>query len=188
MFFSDGIQLHFIINHIGELFTILVLLETLIANTSLTANWAKYCKNLKSYSSTPDKLGLNEDKYKALIGAVDKITAKIMNDDIVENSLRNLSSLRKNLVDKKCSLVANEFIQYLKQAITNLDKLVQEQPTISNMYKCIKINALFVLNSHLFGSNDKKIFKNLMELNVKVNIYCAVQLYHIRRNKLNSVI
>lgn len=93
-----------------------------------------------------------------------------MNDDIVQNSLRNLSSLRKSLVEKNCTLIGAEFTQYLKQAIANLDKLVQEQPNISNMYKCIKVNALFVLNSHLFGNNDKKIFKSLIELNTKVSL------------------
>lgn len=96
------------------------------------------------------------------------VTSKVMNDDIVQNSLRNISTLRKALIGKNSSLVAGEFTQYLRQAVLNLDKLVLEQTHVEVMYKCIKVNALFVLNAHLFGNNDKKVFKNLIELNTKV--------------------
>lgn len=169
-FLADGIQLHYIINHIGELLTILVLLELLISNTSIISNWMKYCKALNMLKQSPDNAEMTEEKLNSIIGAVNNITSKIMNDDIVQSSLQNLSSLRKSLVDKNCSLIATEFSHYLKQAIFNLDKLTQEQPTITNMYKCIKINALFVLSSHLFGNIDRRIFKSLMDLNFKVGI------------------
>lgn len=91
-----------------------------------------------------------------------------MNDNIVQNSLNNLSILRQKLVDKNTTTLANEMTQYLKSAIFNLDKLIQEKPSSVNLYKCIKINALFVLNTHLFGTHDKKIFKALLELDSKV--------------------
>lgn len=167
-FFSDGIQLHFIINHIGELFTIIVLSEVLISNTSLISNWNKYCKSMKSFNNAPENLDLSREKFNAMMGALNNIANKIMNDDIVQKSLNNLTVLRGSLVDKNCSLVASEFSQYLKQAIANLDKLVQEQPNVNNMYKCIKVNALYVLSSHLFGHSDKKIFRSLLDLNTKV--------------------
>lgn len=109
-----------------------------------------------------------EDKFRAMIGAINNITTKIMNDDIVQKSLQNLTVLRSSLVDKNCSLVATEFTQYMKHAIANLDRLVQEQPNVSNMYKCIKVNGLYVLSTHLFGNTDKKIFRSLVDLNVKV--------------------
>ncbi|XP_049868543.1 WASH complex subunit 4 [Pectinophora gossypiella] len=165
----NGIQLHYIINHIGELFTILVLLESLISNTSLPAKWSRYCKNLKMFVDKTEDSELIEDRYKAMTSAAGNITSKLMNDDIVQNSLQNLLTLRKNLVDKNCTLISNEFIQYLKQAINNLDKLIQEKPNSTNMYKCIKINALFVLSSHLFGNIDKKIFKSLIDLDTKAH-------------------
>lgn len=122
-------------------------------------------------SYSPESFDLMEDKFKAMMGAVNNITSRIMNDDIVQKSLQNLTVLRSSLVDKNCTQLTNEFTQYLKQAIVNLDRLVQEQPTSTNMYKCIKVNALFVLTSHLFGNTDKKIFKSLMELNTKVNVH-----------------
>lgn len=117
----------------------------------------------------PESIDLVEEKCIAFRGAIDNITSKLMNDDIVQNTLQNITTLRKSLVEKNCSMVSAEFTKYLKNAVANLDKIVQEKPNVSNMYKCIKMNSLFVLASHLFGNLDKKIFKSLIDLNTKVN-------------------
>ncbi|XP_047984666.1 uncharacterized protein LOC125225134 [Leguminivora glycinivorella] len=163
------IQLHYIINHIGEMFTIVVLLELLISSSSLTRNWRNYCKRLKTLQQNAETVDLPDDKFVAVLGAIDNITAKVMNDDIVLNSLNSLLGLRKTLIDRNCSMIADQFSHYLRLAIASLDKLVQDKPNVSSMNKCIKINALFVLNSHLFGNNDKKNFKALIELNTKAH-------------------
>lgn len=111
---------------------------------------------------------ITEDRLQSAIAAMGNINKKIMSDSIVQNALNSISVLRQKLVDKNTTVLASEITQYLRGAITNLDKLIQEKPTTINMYKCIKMNALFVLNSHLFGTNDKKIFKALIDLNTKV--------------------
>ncbi|XP_034827254.1 WASH complex subunit 4 [Maniola hyperantus] len=166
----NGIQWHFVINKIGEMFTLIVILEMLISRCTITSNWNNFCKNLKVYNSKPEDLDLDEEKLTALSGAVNNITVKLMNDDIVLSTLQNLLLLRKKVLSvKNCSVVSAEITQYLKLAILNLDKLAQDKPSGDNLYKCIKINALFVLNTHLFGNNDKKTFKSLMELNTKAH-------------------
>ncbi|XP_013187252.1 WASH complex subunit 4 [Amyelois transitella] len=163
----NGIQMDHLIKHVGEIFTVIILIELLISNSTLPAKWRKYQKALKSYSS--DKLDMYEDRLASMIGAVDNITNKLMNDDIAQTCLQNLLTLRGKLVDKNCSFLATELTQYVKQAICNLEKLTVEKPTSDNMYKCIKVNTLFVLNSHLFGIGDKKMFKSLVELNTKAH-------------------
>ncbi|CAH2263502.1 WASH complex subunit 4 [Pararge aegeria] len=166
----NGIQWHFVINKIGEIFTLIVILEMLISRCSLTSNWNNFYKNLKVYDTKPDDLGLGEEKFTALSGAVNIITVKLMNDDIVQSTLQNLLALRKTYLSVKyCPVVSSEITQYVKLAIMNLDKLAQDKPSGDNLYKCIKINALFVLNTHLFGNNDKKNFRSLMELNTKAH-------------------
>ncbi|XP_053612308.1 WASH complex subunit 4 [Plodia interpunctella] len=163
----NGIQIDHLIKHIGEIFTVIVLTELLISNTSLPTKWRKFQKTLKSYS--PDKLDMYEDRLGSMIGAIENITTKLMNDDIVQTCLQNLLILRGKLVNKNCSFLTTELTQYVKQAISNLEKITVEKPTVDNMYKCIKINALFVLNSQLFGISDKKMFKSLVELNTKAH-------------------
>lgn len=156
----------------------------------MPTNWNKFCKTLKTYhNKNSAALDITEEKFNAMMGAINNITVKIMNDDIVQKSLQSVSLLRKNLIDKNCSMIATEFSHYLKQGIINLDKLVQEQPNVRNMYKCIKINSLFVLSSQLFGNVDKKIFKSLVELNTKVGVnfiysncnFCNIYTWHRQR-------
>ncbi|XP_045494622.1 WASH complex subunit 4 [Colias croceus] len=166
----NGIQWHYIINNIGELFTILVLTELLISKCSIQTKWNAFVKAFKSQNSSGRSLDINEDRLNSVNGAIDIITARLMSDDVVQNSLSNLLNLRKkDLPGKVCGTVMTEFTQYIKQALINLDKFIQDKPNSDNMYKCIKINALFVLNCHLFSNNDKKLFKSLSEINAKAH-------------------
>lgn len=188
MYFSDGIQWHFLINKIGEIFTILVITELLISRCSLASNWNKFSHILKTQNVKDYYIDIHNEKFEVLIAAVNSITTKLMNDDIVQNSLNNLLLLRKkDLLAKNCSLVSAEFMQYIRHAILNLDKLAQDKPNSETMYKCIKINTLFVLTSYLFGNNEKKVFKSLMELNTKVNIFVCKYNYYISR-RLQTII
>lgn len=152
----------------------------LISRCSLSANWSNFSKSLKVHSGKPEELDIDEEKLSALSGAINNKTVKLMNDDIVQTTLQNLLLLRKkDLSVMNCSRVSAEITQYLKLAIINLDKLAQDKPCSDNLYKCIKINALFVFNTHLFGNNDKKTFKSLMELNTKVSYLLSYQLCFI---------
>ncbi|VVC89917.1 unnamed protein product [Leptidea sinapis] len=166
-----GIQWHFIINNIGELFTLLVLTELMISKCSLPTKWNKFCKTFEKYCMQHEKAeNISKDKMDAISNAISSITSRIMCDDIIQNVLQNILMLRKkNLTENKCGVVMTEFTNYIKQALVNLDKLTQEKPNFDNMYKCIKINALFILNSHLFNYSDKKVFKFLTELNFKAH-------------------
>lgn len=164
IFLLDGIQWHFVINKIGEVFTIIVIVELLISRCSLSSVWDKFSRSLCNQNNK-----FNNEKVECLTTAVNNITTKIMNDDIVQNTLNNLLNLRKKeLLPKNCPSVSAEFLQYIKHALFNLDKLIQEKPNNETMYKCIKINTLFVLTSHLFCHNDKKTLKHLLDLNTKV--------------------
>lgn len=144
------------------------MIELLITNTSLAKNWKTYYKNIQVLGQTPENLEFSEQKLKSLLNAVENISSRIMSDNIVQNCLNNLYPLRGKLIEKNCARISAEFSNYIRLVITNLDKIIQERPSLSNMYKCIKVNALFVLNSNLFGTNDKKVFRALIDLNTKV--------------------
>ncbi|XP_041988077.1 WASH complex subunit 4 [Aricia agestis] len=164
----NGIQWHYILNNIGEIFTILVLCELLISKCSLVTKWNKFYKHVHN-NCKPYELDSSEEKHKAMLVAMENITKKIMNDDIVQNSLSSLLVTRQKYLGNSSTNVHSEFTNYIKNVIVNLDKLIQEKCNSENMYKCIKINSLFVLNSYLFSSSDKKNFKNLIELNTKAH-------------------
>lgn len=160
----NGVELHYIINHIGELFTIIILIDVLMSYTSIAKNWKNYQESLITLNHKD-----SSERLDSILGAVENLTAKIMSDCTVENSIHNLLPLRSYLTEGNCSSLQTEFAQYVKLLVLNLDKLVQEKPHTLNMYKCIKANGLFVLNSFLFGVTDKKVFRLLIDLNAKAH-------------------
>ncbi|XP_047508769.1 WASH complex subunit 4 [Pieris napi] len=164
----NGIQWHFIINHIGELFTLLVLTELLISRCSLPRQWNKFLNDIKLHSNIVN--GINGHRSLAVNNALESITSKLMCDDIVQTTLQNLLAIKKrDLSGIQSGQVMVEITSYIRHALLNLEKLTQEKPNSDNMYKCIKINALFILNSHLFSNNDKKLLKHLNEINSKAH-------------------
>ncbi|CAK1540475.1 unnamed protein product [Leptosia nina] len=161
------VQWHFIINHIGELFTLVVLTEILISKCSLQTKWKAFVKTFKSHSLLANP-NMNKDRLLAIISALDNIDSRLMCDDIVQNFLDNTLILKKKELSGKLNQqLSTEFTNYIKQALVNLEKLTQERPNYENMYKCIKINALFALHHHMFGITEKKLFRSLCEINLK---------------------
>ena len=74
----------------------------------------------------------------------------------------------KGSINKNVSL-AEEFNCYLKNAIAELETKAVEQMDSDNQLLWVKLSALYVLNYNLFGTVDKKLFKQLWDLNKKVS-------------------
>ena len=75
-------------------------------------------------------------------------------------------------------LLADEFISYLKNAVTELESKVTEQLDSENQLLWVKLSSLYILNFNLFGTMDKKLFKQLWDLNKKVFILLKYSIQH----------
>jgi UDP-N-acetylglucosamine:LPS N-acetylglucosamine transferase len=64
--------------------------------------------------------------------------------------------------------LAEEFNAYLRNAITDLETKTAEQLHSEVLLLFVKVSALYVLNFNLFGTTDKKLFRQLWELTRKV--------------------
>jgi hypothetical protein len=73
----------------------------------------------------------------------------------------------KGLISKNVSL-AEEFNSYLRNVISDLEMKAAEQLDSEHLMLWVKLSALYVLNFNLFGTIDKKLFKQLWDLNKKV--------------------
>ncbi|KAI8422461.1 hypothetical protein MSG28_006289 [Choristoneura fumiferana] len=183
LLFHPRIQLHYIINHIGEMFTVLVLLELLISNSALTRNWLKYCKHLKSLKQSTETVDLTDDKFSAVLGAIDNITSKVMSDDIVQNSLNSLLGLRKSLIDKNCAVIAEQFSHYLRHAISSLDKLVQDKPNAVCMQWVLSIEDMYSSSHQELRATEMNVHsKTLLEglelaSNINYSILTLINLH-----------
>jgi hypothetical protein len=73
----------------------------------------------------------------------------------------------KGFISKNVSL-AEEFNFYLKNAVTDLEMKAVEQLDSEHLKLWVKLSALYILNFNLFGTLDKKLFKQLWDLNKRV--------------------
>jgi hypothetical protein len=64
--------------------------------------------------------------------------------------------------------LAEEFNSYLRNAVTDLEMKAAEQLHSDVLMMFVKVSALYVLNCNLFGATDKKLFRQLWDLNKKV--------------------
>ena len=67
-------------------------------------------------------------------------------------------------------MLADEFNLYLKNALINLENKLNEQINCDITHFWVKISGIFIVNSSLFGTSDKKIFKQIWDLHKKVTI------------------
>ena len=64
--------------------------------------------------------------------------------------------------------LAEEFNSYLRNAVTDLEMKAAEQLHSDVLMMLVKVSALYVLNCNLFGAADKKLFRQLWDLNKRV--------------------
>lgn len=64
--------------------------------------------------------------------------------------------------------LAEEFNSYLRNAVTDLEMKAAEQLHSDVLMLLVKYSALYVLNCNLFGAADKKLFRQLWDLNKRV--------------------
>jgi hypothetical protein len=81
----------------------------------------------------------------------------------------------KGFISKNVAL-AEEFNSYLRNAITDLEMKTTEQLDPEHLMLWVKLSALYVFNFNLFGTIDKKLFKQLWDLNKKVIcfLFCCI--------------
>jgi hypothetical protein len=73
----------------------------------------------------------------------------------------------KGFISKNISL-AEEFNFYLRNAITDLEMKAVDLLDSEHLMLWVKLSSLYILNFNLFGTVDKKLFKQLWDLNKKV--------------------
>jgi hypothetical protein len=77
----------------------------------------------------------------------------------------------KGSINKNVALV-EEFNSHLRNGVTDLEVKVAEHLDPEHSRLWVKLSALYILNFNLFGTSDKKLFKQLWDLNKKVIWFC----------------
>lgn len=132
-----------------------------------------YRKCKKLLHQNPGKFNQTIESLNSIDAVLNNIEDKALSDKIFQNCLDALTSIKNKLVVKNGIQIAEEFSTYLKSCLSDLEKSNIDVYESSSAIQWVKVNALFVFHFHVFGNADKRIFKTLTDVNVKV---CAVYL------------
>lgn len=74
----------------------------------------------------------------------------------------------------RCPAVADELTGFVRSAVLELETRPAELQDADHWSRWVKLSALLVVNFSLFGSVDKKVFKQLWDVNKKVKyLFCT---------------
>ena len=168
----NSMNVHFedMMDHLGEILTILVTLDRLIESIdNISEGWSLYKRLIRTVQLNviPEKLSMLENITKTL-------ESNLLSGKIFHNMLEKLSQISQTVRHSK---LGDEFLLYLKNMLTRLEgkDLDMNQMMMNHQEKLwSKVICLFVLNTYLFGLHDKKLLKQIWEVskkNVCVNLF-----------------
>lgn len=167
LFFAEGVKLNYILSQVGDLLVIMVTLDCLVHCSPLQSHWAEYRKMVKSLSRNSSKCQKSPESLKSIEIVLNNIEDTILSDKIFYNSYHSLQKIKTSL-DKKSLLAAEDYVLYLKKCTVDLERASTDYYESLNSLQWVKVNALFVFYYHIFGNVDKKLFRSLFDVNVKV--------------------
>ncbi|GFG31853.1 hypothetical protein Cfor_02661 [Coptotermes formosanus] len=166
---QDGTaQLQDVFEHLGDILVMLLTLDEVFANHStLHDHWIIYRRTVKSVHHDPSKFGVELEKLKNFETLLSKLENNLLSGKIFQKVVEQSFGGTRGHISKNVCL-AEEFNAYLRNAITDLETKTAEQLHSEVLLLFVKVSALYVLNFNLFGTTDKKLFRQLWELTRKI--------------------
>ncbi|XP_021927247.1 WASH complex subunit 4 isoform X2 [Zootermopsis nevadensis] len=165
---ATGIHFQDVFEHLGDILVILLTLDEVLGNHStLHDHWIIYKRTLKSVHHDPSKFGVELEKLKNFENLLSKLENHLLTGKIFQKMVEQSFGGTKGFISKNISL-AEEFNLYLRNAITVLEMKAVDLPDSEHLMLWVKLSALYVLNFNLFGTVDRKLFKQLWDLNKRI--------------------
>lgn len=143
-----------------------------------------YQRAIRHMLLNPKEYNIERDTLQCLYKQLNELEAELLTGNIVQVYANNAifscyttkiiisfqSIIRKCLQEslsiglKNCSL-SNEFSLYIQQLLTELER---DDEHVSFTQIWLQANTLYVFQQNLFGTNEKKMLKRLLEINKKV--------------------
>ncbi|XP_046405454.1 WASH complex subunit 4 [Ischnura elegans] len=168
--FISASDVHFqiVFEHLGDLLVVLITLDEIISSHhTLIEHWLLYKRTVKSVQHDPSKFGIDGSKLKLFERIIHELEEKLMKGTIFQRCVEQSFEDTKSTISKNAQL-SEEFLIYLRSSLSDLEMKVQDQLHYDNLHLWIKGCALCALNFNLFGSLDKKIFKQIWDLSKKI--------------------
>ncbi|XP_049805094.1 WASH complex subunit 4 [Schistocerca nitens] len=166
----NATDIHFqdVFEHLGDLLLILVTLDEIISTQSTLHNhWSLFKRTIKSVHHDPTKFGVPPEKLKTFEKMLCELENQLLTGKIFQRAVEQAFDDRKPSISKNTAL-AEEFDAYIRSTSAELEARQTEKLDSESALLWVKTSALYVLNFHLFGSLDKKVFKQLWDFSKKV--------------------
>jgi WASH complex subunit 7 len=154
------IYLPLLIDHLLDLFIVLVTLDELIKNQSvLVEQWKIYRAKVKSAHNSA-QLNIPEGRILTYAKLLKVLHVQLLSKKLFLKAIEHIMFINKT------TTMCEHIICFLKNLITYVENKINDNATINK--KLIQINIGIVIVIKLFGLCDKKLLKRIIEINKKL--------------------
>ncbi|KAK7791494.1 hypothetical protein R5R35_008848 [Gryllus longicercus] len=172
----NAVDIHFqdVFDHLGDLLLILVTLDEILGNHGpIQDHWIIYKRTVVSVHHDPEKFGVKRERLATFEKILTDLETNLLTGKIFQKAVEQPFDNKQGQVSKNSAL-ADEFFLYLKNSVNDLDTKASERLDSNYLLSWVKLSALYVLNFQLFGTADKKLFKQLWDLHKKIPVVTLI--------------
>ncbi|XP_063983614.1 WASH complex subunit 4 [Diachasmimorpha longicaudata] len=158
---SNEIYLPVLIEHLIDLFVILVTLDEVIeAHQTLQENWRKYRIQVRTVMHNPQKFSLPENRLVTFDKLLKDLHAQLFTRNLFLRALEGVMNVSKTPV------MNDHLLSYLRTMSSEIETKILSPHLIAR--QVVRMNVGIVLSTKLFGVCDKKLQKRMAEINKKI--------------------
>ncbi|GAB6032534.1 hypothetical protein CHUAL_011427 [Chamberlinius hualienensis] len=163
---------------IGELLTVLVTLDEIVASQSmLKDHWELYKRLIKAVRPNPAKFAVSVNDLQPFEKLLNRMQDYLLEGRIFQSCMEQNYDDGEIIVSKNSALL-EEFGCCVNQLFSNVDAKIGGATETSERHQLVGVFCLYVLNYYIFRVVDKKSFK------VFWDIYKKVPAVHLNGNVL----
>ncbi|XP_046682962.1 WASH complex subunit 4 isoform X1 [Homalodisca vitripennis] len=162
---AADLHLQDVLDHMGHLLLILITLdEVMMSHMTLRDHWQSYQLTVSKVIHDSVRFKADPSKTKMLSKMLREINNVLLNGTIFQSALQ--LPFEKSGTVLKISGLAEEMDKYIRNALIEIDNKIMTDPEVNTSWA--SVCALYTFYVHLFGSSDKKLFKQFWELSKKI--------------------
>lgn len=165
---SKSIHFQSVFHYIADMLVILITFQEILKNASLSHCWQFFKQSIKSV-----KYNLDTFEQKFDIHSIQGVEStlidleQILIGDVFEHLIHSLAIIKVKINPKSLGIFSGHMESYLKTTLADITKCDSDLNENFDAHTVVKITSMAVIYHHLFGNLNKKIFRSILELNLK---------------------
>lgn len=171
---SKSIHFQSVFHHVAELFVIVITFQELLQNASLSNYWQFYKQAINSIKYNVDRFDVKFEQsgIRGVEGVLLELEQLLLGD-LFEQLLLSVANVKADLSPKTLGVFSGHVFSYIKTTLSEIVRGDNEFHETFEVANVVKVTSMSVLYHHLFGNLDKRLFRQMLEINLK---HCVVTL------------